>query len=210
MPLNETITPVLETLTNEFIESGFDLRSLVRLITKSSAFRVDSRAEFEVTEKHERVGAVFPLVRLRPEQMASAIIQSSRIKAIDRESSLLVQLQKFGGTNDFIRRYGDMGEDEFSTDSVTISQRLVMLNGNMLKEQVEFNPVMNASSHIGMFAQDDSLAVDVVYLSVLNRYPSDEERSHFVDRIAKAKARTAAIEDLFWVLLNSTELAWNH
>jgi hypothetical protein len=142
--------------------------------------------------------------------MAGAIIQSSRIKAIDRGSSLFVQLQKFGGTNDFIRRYGDVGEDEFSSDSVTISQRLVMLNGNMLKEQVDFNPVMNASSHIGMFAKDDSLAVEVAYLSVLNRYPTDEEKLHFVGRLEKAEARNAAIEDLFWVLLNSTELAWNH
>jgi hypothetical protein len=210
MPLDETTTPVLETLTDDFIESGFDLRRLVRLITKSSAFRVDSRADFEVTEKHEYNAAVFPLVRLRPEQMAGAIIQSSRIKAIDRGSSLFVQLQKFGGTNDFIRRYGDVGEDEFSSDSVTISQRLVMLNGNMLKEQVDFNPVMNASSHIGMFAKDDSLAVEVAYLSVLNRYPTDEEKLHFVGRLEKAEARNAAIEDLFWVLLNSTELAWNH
>ncbi|MGB7343294.1 MAG: DUF1549 domain-containing protein [Pirellulaceae bacterium] len=210
LPLDQSTTPVLEALTDDFVTNGFDLRRLVRLITRSAAFRVDSRADFEVTPKHEHVGAVFPLVRLRPEQMAGTIIQSARIKEIDRESSLFVQLQTLGSTNDFIKRYGDVGEDEFSTDSVTITQRLVMLNGNMLKEAVDFNPIMNASSHIQMFAKDDSLAVEVVYLCVLNRYPTDVEREHFVGRISSTKNRTHGIEDLFWVLLNSTELAWNH
>ena len=210
LPLDEITTPILEALTDDFIDNGFNLRRLVRLITASAAFRVDSRADFEVTPKHEHYAAVFPLVRLRPEQMAGAIIQSARIKAIDRESSLLVQLQKFGGTNDFIRRYGDAGEDEFNSESVTITQRLVMLNGKLLKESVSYNPVLNASSHVDMFAKENALAVDVVYLCVLNRYPNNEEREHFVDRIANAKKRSAAIEDLFWVLLNSTELAWNH
>ncbi|QDT13031.1 DUF1549 domain-containing protein [Planctomycetes bacterium K23_9] len=210
LPLDESTTPVLESLTDDFVENKFDLRRLVRLITRSAAFRVDSRADFEVTPKHERLGAVFPLVRLRPEQMAGAIIQSSRIKSIDRESSLLVQLQKFGGTNDFIKRYGDVGEDEFNSESVTITQRLVMLNGNMLKESVDYNPVLNASSHIEMFSKDNSHAVDTVYLCVLNRHPTDAEQEHFVHRIEEAKNRASAIEDLFWVLLNSTELAWNH
>ncbi len=210
LPLDQTSTPVLETLTDDFIANGFDLRRLVRLIADSSAFRVDSRADFEVTTKHEQCGAVFPLVRLRPEQMAGSIIQSARIKEIDRQSSFLVQLQKFGETNDFIKRYGDIGEDEFNGDSVTITQRLVLLNGKLLQESIGDNPILNASSHIAMFAKDDSHAVDVVFLCVLNRYPTDSERDHFVDRIGSADQRSTAIEDLYWVLLNSTELAWNH
>ncbi|NND99469.1 MAG: DUF1553 domain-containing protein [Pirellulaceae bacterium] len=210
LPLDEETTPMLEALTDDFIANGFDIRRLIRLIVYSSAFRAESQADFEITEQHEDAGAVFPLVRLRPEQMAGAIIQSARIKSVDRESSLFVQLQKFGGMNDFISRYGDVGEDEFSTESVTITQRLVMLNGSMIRDIVNSNPILNASAHIDMFAKDNQHAVEIVYLCVLNRYPSDVEREHFVGRLETANRRSTAIEDLFWVLLNSTELAWNH
>ena len=210
LPLDETSTPALEALTDDFIETGFDIRRLIRLIAASAPFRVSSRSDFEITADHEQYGAVFPLVRLRPEQVAGSIVQSARIKSVDRDSSFLVQLQKFGGMNDFINRYGDMGEDEFTTDSVTLTQRLVMLNGKMISEIINSNPFLNASAHIDMFAPGDELAVQTVYLCVLNRYPTEKEKTHFEQRLASASQRGEAIEDLFWVLLNSTEFAWNH
>ncbi len=210
LPLDETTTPVVEKLADDFVSTGFDIRRLIRLIARSAPFRVASRADFEVTAEHEEYGAVFPLVRLRPEQVAGSIVQCARIKAVDRDSSFFIQLQKFGGMNDFINRYGDMGEDEFTSDSVTITQRLVMLNGNMVSEIINSNPFLNASAHIDMFAPENELAVDTVYLCVLNRYPTDAEKTHFVERLASANQRGEAIEDLFWVLLNSTEFAWNH
>ncbi len=210
LPLDEKSDPIIEALTDDFIENGFNLRRLVRLIVRSKAFRVESRADFAITTDHEDAAAVFPLVRLRPEQMAGTIIQSGRIKATDRDSSFFLQLQRFGGINDFVKRYGDIGEDEFSKDSATITQRLVMLNGKMLREIVNGNPILNASAHINMFAKDDAHAVDIVYLSVLNRYPAAEERTHFINRLGDGNGRAKAIEDLMWVLLNSSELSWNH
>ena len=210
LPLDEDAPPAIETLANEFIASDYDLRHLIRLITASSAFTSSSRADFEITSAHEQAGAVFPLTRLRPEQVAASIIQSARIKKTDRDSSFFIQLQQFGGINDFVTRYGDNGEDEFKEESVTITQRLVMLNGNMLNEAVKENPIMNASSHIDMFASDDLAAIETVYLCTLNRYPSDVEKKHFINRFSEDRPRLRSIEDLFWVLLNSTELAWNH
>ncbi|MCG8651851.1 MAG: hypothetical protein MI861_18575, partial [Pirellulales bacterium] len=105
---------------------------------------------------------------------------------------------------------GDVGEDEFTIDSVTITQRLLMMNGNLLSELVNSNPVLNATGHIGMFARDDKHAVETVYLCALNRYPNEIESRHFVERFKQAENRGEAIEDLLWVLLNSSELAWNH
>tara|TARA_R110002049_G_scaffold285698_3_gene466888 strand:+ start:40905 stop:42533 length:1629 start_codon:yes stop_codon:yes gene_type:complete len=210
LPIDETSTPVLEALTDDFIQHDFNLRRLIRVIARSDAFRVDSRAIFDVTPDHEAATAVFPLVRLRPEQVAGSVLQSARIKKTDRESSLFVQLQTFGQSNDFIRRYGDLGEDEFSSDSVTITQRLLTMNGRMLRESIKSNPILNASSHIAMFAKEDDRAIETVYLATVNRMPTEAERSHFTERFAETKNRTRAIEDLFWVLLNSTELAWNH
>ena len=210
LPIDQPSTPMLEALTDDFIAHQFNLRRLIRVIVGSVAFHVDSRADFEVTQHHEAIGAVFPLVRLRPEQVAGCVLQSARIKKTDRESSLFVQLQTFGQSNNFVRRYGDLGEDEFTSDSVTITQRLLTMNGKMLRELTGGNPILNASSHIAMFARDDSNAIEMVYLTTLNRFPSDDERAYFVKQMGDAGDRNKMIEDILWVLLNSTELAWNH
>lgn len=210
LPLGMRCPEVLETLTDDFMEGGYDLRRLIRLIAGSAPFRVSSVAAFEITPQHEAAMAVFPLVRLRPEQVAGGIFQASRIKRADRDSAFVLQLQRLGMTNDFVRRFGDLGEDEFVVDSVTVSQRLVMLNGKLLAESTESNPVLNASSHIGMFTRDDARAVELAYLSVLNRYPRPQEREHFEARLVGANSRDEAMEDLFWVLMNSSEFVWNH
>ncbi|MEM1069581.1 MAG: DUF1553 domain-containing protein, partial [Planctomycetota bacterium] len=210
LPLDESVHPMCELLADDFVKHGFDIRRLIRLIALSEAFSVDSRADFEVTPTHELNYAAFPLVRLRPEQVAGSVIQAARIKKTDRESSLFLQLQTLAGSNDFVTSYGDMGEDEFTSDSVTITQRLLMMNGNMLRELINANPVLNATAHINMFSSDNAHVVETVYLCALNRYPTEFETELFVQRIVEADNREDAIEDLYWILLNSSELAWNH
>src|SRR6056297_2054097 len=113
LPLDQPLPPPLIPLVDDFARHR-DLRRAIRIIVGSEAFRVDSRASFDITAEHERVYAAFPLTRLRGEQVAGSIVQASRIKSIDRESSFLVQLMRFGSINDFLERYGDPGENELS------------------------------------------------------------------------------------------------
>ena len=210
LPLDEEVSPIIAALADDFVEHGFDIRRLIRLIAASDSFRVDSRADFEITALHEQFGAVFPLVRLRPEQVAGSVIQASRIKRTDRESSFTLQLVTLVRNDEFVEQYGDIGEDEFTTDAVTVTQRLLMMNGAMTREMSEFNPVINASTHIGMFSEDHAQAVDNFYLCTLNRLPTKDEKVHFVERLTNARNREKAREDIAWVLMNSSELAWNH
>ena len=210
LPLDEPCHPMMDLLARDFVAYGFDMQRLIRVIAASEAFRADSRADFEINPEHEQNFAVFPLVRLRPEQVAGAIIQAARIKTTDRNSSLFLQLQTLTGANDFVTQYGDIGEDEFTSGSITITQRLLMMNGKLLRDLVESNPLLNASAHVRMFAKDTSQIVDLLYLSALNRYPTAAEKKHFVARIDCSDNSEKAIEDLVWVLLNSSELAWNH
>lgn len=218
----------VEVLAKELVNSGYDLRHLIRVIAGSRAFRLSSEADFEITTAHEANGSVFPLVRLRPEQVAASVIQAARVKTVDRDSSLLVQLQKFGGINDFVTRYGDIGEDEFEQDSITITQRLLMLNGDLVREHGDSNPILNSTSHINLFSRSAAEAIENVYLCVLNRLPDEEEIAIYTDRLQKDNQqidpqrvngltnpqatgeREQVLADLFWVLTNSSEFSWNH
>ena len=201
----------METLAEDFVQHGYDLRRLIRIIAATEVFRLDSRAEFKVQQEHEDHWAVFPLTRLRAEQVAGALIQACALKTIDANSTIFAQLQRFSQQNDFIQRYGDMGEDEFDDRGGTVTQRLLMMNGDLVKEKTK-NEFFNASAKIAQLAPDHKTAVEAAYLAVMTRRPSANEARHFEQRLAGTgnNQRVRRLEDLYWVLLNSTEFSWNH
>jgi len=213
IPIHGPFPPGLESLSEAFVDSKYDLKELVRTIVSTKAFRRDSRiVEQSVTAEHEATWATFPLTQLRPEQVAASLLQACRLQMIDNDSSILAQLELFGTQNDFLKEYGDRGDDEFASQSITLPQRLVLMNGKFLRERIDENPILNANSQITLLAASNNKAIEATYLSTLNRLPSESERQAFIEAFdgKKQKARTRAISDLFWVLINSTEFLWNH
>jgi hypothetical protein len=58
---------------------------------------------------------------------------------------------------------------------------------------------------------DNGLLVDEFFLTFLNRYPSDEERTRATNFLRDhADNRRQAAEDLAWTLLNTVEFLFNH
>lgn len=212
IPLVGDLPPMLDLLADDFVKHEYNLRRLVALIAASDAFQRSSRAEFEVTPAHEQAWAVFPLVQLRPDQVASSIIQSCRLTAIDNNSSIFLQLKAFGEGQDFVKNFGDRGEDEFDADPITITQRLLMMNGKMVSESTKVDLVGNATTRIATYVKKDDEAVRLVYLNILNRYPTEEEQAEFKAHIEtkRGNERARAVGDLAWAMFNSTEFSWNH
>jgi hypothetical protein len=140
------------------------------------------------------------------------VLQASSLTTIDYDSHIVVKFIRESGENEFVKRYGDAGEDELEPHGGTIPQRLLMMNGSMVRERIDNNPVTNATTHIGLLAPDDASAVETAFLTVLTRRPSAEEAAYFVRRLGEVRgeARRQAIEDLYWGLVNSTEFSWHH
>ena len=213
IPLVGKYPPGFQLLADDFVAHGYDLQRLIRLIVASDAFQRDSRAEFEITDKHENEWAVFPLTRLRPEQMAGSLVQASCLTTLDGHAHIIQQVTKFGQVNDFVSRYGDLGQDEFTNRAGTIPQRLLMMNGELMRDRTGENLVMNASTRISALSGKPEKRIEAAYLSTLTRRPTAEELQYFVARLADREAdrnQTQAMEDLFWSLMNSTEFTWNH
>ncbi len=211
IPLEGPYPPGLEVLAEDFASSGYDLRRLISQIAMTRVFQLDSAADFEVTKEHEEQWATFPLTRLRPEQMAGAILQSASLPTVDANSHILRQFLYYTEVGDFVERYGDTGEDEFDDRGGTIPQRLVMLNGNLVKERSKDGP-MNSATRIAQQVRDDGKAIESVFLVAFSRRPSQAEQEHFVARLADSSDanRIQKLEDIYWALLNSTEFSWNH
>ncbi len=171
---------------------------------------LSSTAKHEVTYAHENALAVFPMTRLRPDQVSGAIAQSTKLTTIDSSAHIITRLMKFGQQNDFVKRFGDPGEDEFQDRGETVTQRLLLLNGNMVKERLENG--FNAPSHLAPLSPDPETAVEIVYLSTLSRRPTDEEKLTMVKTIESTSGneRGKEVVDLYWTLINSAEFRWNH
>lgn len=206
IPLDESVPELMDHLAHSTIKHGFDLQHLIRTIAFTEAFRRTSRGTNE--EKSD----LFPLTRLRPEQVAGSIIQSASLETVDVDSHILPRIIRVLQQGEFIKRYGDAGEAEFEIKGGTIPQRLTLMNGKLVHERTEKNPILNAATRIGFLAANDTTAIETAYLTVLTRRPTPEEMVHFEERLSGTKkdARANAMQDLYWALLNSTEFAWNH
>jgi hypothetical protein len=219
IPLKDSLEnpypPGLEILTDDFIINNFNLQRLIRVIAATRVFGLDSKmpvGHAPPTLEHDEHRAAFTLSRLRPEQVAGSIIQSASLTAIDADSHIIFQLNRSIQQGDFIKRYGDIGEDEFYIQGGTIPQRLLMMNGTLVHERIKNDLVTNAASRILATASNDTKVVEATYLAVLSRRPSEAEAKYFVDALSQKSflSRKAKQADLYWALINSTEFSWNH
>ena len=213
IPLEGPFPAAMEILAEDFTTHGSDLRRLIRVIVSSQVFQLDSRADEGQTlsAASDEHWAVFPLTRLRPEQMAGSVIQSSSLTTLDAETHIVHRLKRLIDTSGFLKRYGDSGEDEFGSQNGTIPQRLLMMNGDAVQDHVKPNPLFNASTRIATVAPDVTSAVETAYLAVFCRRPTTEEAGYFCDKLhGTNKERADAMSDLYWTLMNATEFSWNH
>ena len=215
IPLEGPWPPAMEILADELVAHEYDLQHLLRIIVATKVFQLDSRSDSPatpLTDAHEKNWAAFPLTRLRPEQVASSVIQASSITTVDAHSHIIQRIMRIQQQGEFVKRYGDPGEEEFADLGGTIPQRLLMMNGDLVLGRTKENPFMNASSRIGILAPNDVSAVETAYLAIFSRRPDENEKDYFTEQLAdkKASKRSEAMSDLYWTLMNSTEFSWNH
>lgn len=208
---------VLDLLGRDFREHGYDLKRLVQVIAMSAPFRRDSAYADEVArdeqqlETAETEWALFPLIRLRPEQLIGSILQATSLQTIDQNSHLVMRAIKFFQSGDFVREYGDLGENELADRGGTIMQRLLLMNGNLASEATQKKPLLSAVNRIDSLSSTNEKRVETAYLVCLTRRPTANETAHFVSQMTDNRFERGQIaEDMYWVLFNSTEFSWNH
>ncbi|MEZ6126263.1 MAG: DUF1549 domain-containing protein [Planctomycetaceae bacterium] len=178
---------LLDVLGAEFRRSGGSLKSLIRTIALSKAFRLRSDAPEAAEDEYAQMKsewAVFPLSRLRPEQMIGSIFQAGHIRTIDQQSNMFVRFARFFNENDFLKEYGDATDDELLQQSGTIPQALLRMNGKFTREQSETGP-FSAAGQILRFSGDNESVVNNCFLACLTRQPTTEERTYFSAELGK-------------------------
>lgn len=215
IPLEGPFPAGMEVLAEDFIAHDYDLHRLIRVIVASRPFQAASQSGsgHAVTADAEKHWAAFPVTRLRPEQMAGSVIQAASIGTLDSDAHVVFRIKRYLDMANFVKRYGDTGEDNFEDEGGTIPQRLLLMNGNMVADNIKTNPLVNAGTRISMLSPDSRTAVESAYLAIFTRQPTPREADHFETMLAEARsnnARNNAMADIYWTLMNATEFSWNH
>ncbi|MEI9812810.1 MAG: DUF1549 domain-containing protein [Acidobacteriota bacterium] len=215
---------LLNELAQSFINSGYNLKSLMRQITNSRAYQLSSRYEGTWNPTNERLFARKLVRRLWSEEVHDAIVQSFGVpvtytnanwnpQTVNWAMQLPEPLNTPGGSvttflNAFLRGNRDT---EPRRPDATISQALALMNDNFVMTRVTSNNT--ASVLVNALKSPDDQAVGTLYLSVLSRYPTAQELAAGVANLkgaANAAARTQEGRNLLWSLYNKVDFIFNY
>ena len=161
----------------------FDPKWVFRLIMNSRTYQ----REIRTIESDDKLFTAVRPSRLRPEQV-------------------LASVEKITGANPNIKR---MINRTFKVDPSipqrdlegSIQQALLMMNNGALQARLRNSTLKKQLVKI----KSNREMVKELYLGILARTPTDAELQRSIDYLTKVRNRYEAIDDLIWVLVNSTE-----
>ncbi len=203
---------LLEALTGEFIKNDFDIRKLMRLICQSRTYQLSIVKNKWNEDDTINFSHADPR-RLSAEQMvdALAMVTGTKVTLAGVPTGMRAAQIPDGmvAGNDFLTLFGrpkrqSACECERSSN-LTLSHALSLINGNTISEAVS-----SPTSRIAKLAEtekDDKKLVEDIYLSCLNRPPTEKEQKA-VEFKPNAN-RLEVAQDLAWALLNSPAFLFN-
>lgn len=205
---------LLDALSADIAARKFDMRGFMREIGLSQTYARSSALPAGVKETDAPLYATALLKPLTPEQFGFALMQATGLTDSIRQSqgktateqSLYTALSP--NLAPFIRAFGSPAGTPQGFDA-TVDQALFLANGPTLRSWLTPR-AGNLTDRLLKLAGNDAVAEEL-YLSILTRLPDAEERKEVADFLtSRTKDRSAALQDLAWALLTSTEFRFNH
>lgn len=214
---------LLALLERELVAHRYDLKHLFRLILNSKTYQLSAIPKTKHPEA-EALFAFYPLRRLEAEVLIDAINQitggtekySSPIPepfSFIPEDQRSITLADGSITSSFLELFGrsprDTGLESERNLRPSASQRLHMLNSSHIQRKIEQSKKLQALMQNKSGSPRE--IVEGVYLSVLSRWPTQEELRTVIEYAQKGPATgREAMVDLVWALMNSAEFLYRH
>ncbi len=204
---------LLEALAQNFTDSNYDFRQLVRDIVLSNAYqrstiRNESNMTDELNFAHQRVR------RIKAESMLDIISQITNTQ--DKFQGLplgahAVQIADGVTSSYFLTTFGRATRETACSCEVrmepTLSQALHLMNGDTVNGKIAAGGVIRQLQEQGL---EPMQIVEQLYIRCLTRPPTEEEVRNLSPLFAEGNDVNLALEDVFWALLNSREILFNH
>ena len=184
---------LLEALARYFVRSGYDLRSLIRLMVESRAYQLSG--DPNPTNRYDRVNYSRALPRpLDTEVLLRAISHVSGVKGED---------------GNFFNVYGkpDLSFIPERDMKPSLLQALHQLAGPTFTAKLS-REGGRVDRLLRRQASDEAI-IEELYLAALCRFPTESEQAALKDMIRRQDSRREAVEDLLWAVVNSEQFLNN-
>ncbi len=213
--------PLLDALSQRLVESGFDLRSLVRDICNSRVYQLSAQPN-ESNRLDTRQFSHAHLRRLRADVLMDSISAATGVPTRFRDyapgtKAIDVWPRSAGSTgyvnfqHPFFETFGRAGRDSISVSDTkkepTLSQTLHLAVGDTLRNGITSG---GRVKKIVEESKTPEATLEKLFVVTLARKPTAMEAKELRALIGDAVKDVAVYEDIFWSLLNSTEFAFNH
>lgn len=206
---------LLDQLADRFAATGFNIRAFLRELALSQTYQ-RSCIPPSGTDPVAETFAVAAFKPLSPEQLAWAMMQATGLADAQRQAlgdklnEATLHDSLAGNVAAFVSTFGGVAGQPEARFQATLDQALFVNNGSPLRDWI----APRAGNLVDRLAKtsDAAAASDELYLCVLTRLPSEDERREVADYLNNRPAaeRTAALQELVWALLASAEFRFNH
>jgi hypothetical protein len=197
---------VLRLLAEDFTAAGHDVKRLVRILVLSRAYQLQAGAGAsgeadpkEDEERHRRRHALARF-RVRPlsvDQLYQSIVQATGYRGVEPPADPAAE-EMANNT--------DVAVNLLAERPLTVQRSLALLNGDFVQKAAQ----AGASAALTVNGQRPGKGhVEWLFWTTLSRRPTADEMTAMLGLLQENKG-ARGLEDVLWVLLNSTEFNTNH
>jgi hypothetical protein len=204
---------LLEGLAQRFREQSFDVKELVRWIVLSRPYALSSKTTPVNKSDDPSLGERPKFTHFYLRQMQAEQLYESLLTATEADQTRLGEdaaKQKDEWLSQFIIAFGTDEGDDSTTFNGSIPQVLMMFNGELIKQATSVGKG-GFLDKVATSGLPPAQKIDALYLAALARPPSAKERQTATALLgARQGDVAAALQDVWWAVLNSNEFIINH